>query len=159
MNKINFPITPAIRFLKRHGLEFEQYLYQFTENGGTKQTASALNVDEYSVVKTLVLQGDNQVFIMLMHGNKQVSLKELARTLKFKSVQTCEPQKAFNHTGYIFGGTSPFGTRKALMMCAEKSIFNLDKIYINGGKQGFIVSLNPNLLKSIYKITEVSVAI
>lgn len=159
MSKPNYPVTPAVRFLRSNGIDFEQYLYNYIENGGTKQTAETLQIDEYSVIKTLVLEGDNQLFIMLMHGNKQVSLKELARVLQFKTVQTCESKKAFNHTGYIFGGTSPFGTRKAMMICAEKTIFDLEKIYINGGKQGFIVSLDPNLLKKIYKIAEVSVAV
>ena len=159
MTKNDIPVTPAVRLLRDNGIEFVPYEYHYEEKGGTAQTARELNVDEHLVIKTLVLEADASVFLMLMHGDKEVSLKELARVLGVKAVHPCDSKKAMNATGYMFGGTSPFGTKKNLSLCVEESIFNLDKIFINGGKRGFIVGIKPDVLKKLFKVSLVNVAI
>lgn len=155
---IKIPITTAIRFLNDNKVFFEPYEYDYQEKGGTSQTALELNIDEYSVIKTLIFQADKEIICVLMHGNYEVSTKELSRNLNVKFIEQVDEKTAFNATGYKFGGTSPFGTRKALKIYVEESILNLDKIYINGGKQGFIIAISPESLGLLdYKTVNVAI--
>jgi Cys-tRNA(Pro) deacylase len=159
MSKNKIPATPAIRILKQNKIEFQPYIYEYQEKGGTAQTARELGVNEHNVIKTLVLDADGELLFMLMHGDKEVSMKELARQLQKKTVKPADSKKAMNATGYMFGGTSPFGSKKSLPVYAEKTIFELDEIYINGGKRGFIVKINPNVIENLFDLTKVAVAI
>ena len=160
MSKQEIPVTQAIRVLRANKIEFDCHFYEYEEKGGTHQTAIELNIDEHSVIKTLVLVGDSkEIFIVLQHGDLEVSLKEIARILGFKIVAQCDQKTAMNATGYMFGGTSPFGTKKKLPVYAESSIFDLDKIYINGGKRGFIISIVPDVLSKVLNVKAVSAAI
>ena len=153
-------MTQAVRLLRDKNIAFEPHLYAYEERGGTKRSAEELQVDEHSVIKTLVMETDSRdPLIVLMHGDREVSTKELARVLGVKTVSPCNPTVAQKHTGYMVGGTSPLGTRKALPIYAEKTVFDLPLIYINGGKRGFLVSLDPKDLHRALKITEVTVAI
>jgi len=153
-------MTQAVRLLRAKNIAFEPHLYSYEERGGTKRSAEELRVDEHSVIKTLVMETDSRdPLIVLMHGDREVSTKELARVLGVKTVSPCDPTGAQKHTGYMVGGTSPLGTRKALPIYAEKTVFDLPLIYINGGKRGFLVSLDPKDLHRALKITEVTVAI
>jgi Cys-tRNA(Pro) deacylase len=152
--------TPAIHFLHKHGVAFTEHTYRYEDHGGTRVSARELGVDEHSVIKTLVMQDDKrQPFIVLMHGDREVSTKNLARQIGAKSVSTCEPAVAEKHTGYLVGGTSPFGTRKPLPLYMERSIADLDRIYINGGRRGFLVRLAPADLIRVLVPTLVNVAI
>lgn len=160
MAKENYPITPAIRYLRQKAQSFIPYLFEYEEKGGTGHTATVLNVEEHSVIKTLVMitnQGDG--LIVLMHGDCEVSTKELARAINVKTVEPANERKALNWTGYQFGGTSPFGIKNELPIYAESSIFNESRIYINGGKRGFILELEPSQLKTTLRLTEVNVKI
>ena len=158
--KVDYPITPAVRVLRDKKIAFEPHLYDYKEHGGTAHSASELGADERTVIKTLVMETERrEPLIALMHGDCEVSTKELARTIRAKSVSPCDPQTAQKHTGYMVGGTSPFGTRKAMNVYAEKTIFDLPKIYINGGKRGFLISIDPNDLRIVLPVTEVSVAV
>jgi Cys-tRNA(Pro) deacylase len=155
-----FPITPAIRQLRQEQVDFDNHLYEYEAKGGTKVSARELQVDEYTVIKTLVMEDERkQPLIVLMHGNKQVSTKKLARDLGVKTLAPCLPEIAEKHTGYLVGGTSPLGTRKKLPTYMEKTIIDLPKIYINGGKRGFLVSLAPEAIVRVLKPTLVEVAI
>jgi Cys-tRNA(Pro) deacylase len=160
MAKADYPVTQAMRLLRDKKIDFTPHLYDYEEKGGTRRSAEELGVDEHAVVKTLVMEDDRRrAFIVLMHGDREVSTKQLARTLGVKSVQPCDPNTAQKHTGYLVGGTSPFGTRITLPVYVEKTIFALPKIYINGGKRGFLVSINPSVLRQVLPVTEVEVAI
>jgi len=160
MDKTNYPVTPAVRLLREKAIAFEPHLYSYEERGGTQRSAAELGVDEHAVIKTLVMETDSrEPLIVLMHGDREVSTKELARTLRVKSVSPCEPAVAQRHTGYQVGGTSPFGTRKRLAVYAEKTIFDLPRIYINGGKRGFLVSIGPADLRLALSVSDVAVAI
>ncbi|MBI5325103.1 MAG: aminoacyl-tRNA deacylase [Ignavibacteriae bacterium] len=160
MLKDKYPVTQAIRELKSKNISFIPYLFTYEEKGGTAHTASELNVPEHSVIKTLVMENDSgKGLIVLMHGDMEVSTKELARFLNVKSVATCSAEKAFRLTRYEFGGTSPFGTKEKLPVYVESSIFNLEKIYINGGKRGFIIQITPNDLRIVLNPVEVKVGI
>lgn len=157
---MNYPVTPAVRLLREKKIEFEPHLYSYEERGGTRYSAGALKVDEHAVIKTLVMETDERkAIIVLMHGDREVSTKNLARTLKVKSVQPCDPATANKHTGYMVGGTSPFGTRAQLPVYAERTIFDLPKIYINGGKRGFLVSLDPQKLHELLAVEKIEAAI
>ncbi len=157
---MDYPVTPAVRLLREKNAEFAPHLYDFVEKGGTRHSAEALGVDEHAVVKTLVLETDaRKPLIVLMHGDREVSTKGLARTLNVKSVQPCDPATAQKHTGYLVGGTSPFGTRTQLPVYVERTIFALPKIYINGGKRGFLVEIEPQILQKLLTIQEVEVAL
>ena len=159
MDKASYPVTPAVRLLREKRIAFEPHIYAYQERGGTRRSAEELGVNEHAVIKTLVMETDErQPLIVLMHGDREVSTRELARTLRVKSVSPCDPAIAQKHTGYQVGGTSPFGTRKPLPVYAEKTIFQLPTIYINGGKRGFLVSVDPNELRRVLKVTEVSVS-
>jgi Cys-tRNA(Pro) deacylase len=154
---MNFPVTPAVRLLRAEGVTFGQHLYAYEERGGTAVSARELQVNEHSVIKTLVMEDETKrPLIVLMHGDLQVSTKNLARQLGAKTVTPCVPAVADRHTGYQVGGTSPFGTRKPLPVYAEASIFQLDLVYINGGKRGFLVSLNPGELDRVLRPTRVT---
>ena len=136
--------TPAVHFLRRHGVAFGSHPYRYEDRGGTRVSAQALGVDEHVVVKTLVMQDDEQKpLIVLMHGDREVSTKQLARQIGTISVEPCPPAAAERHTGYMVGGTSPFGTRKPLRVFIERTILELDRVYVNGGRRGFLVSLAP----------------
>jgi Cys-tRNA(Pro) deacylase len=157
---MNYPVTPAVRLLREKHVEFEPHLYDYVEHGGTQHSAEALGVDEHSVVKTLVMETDaKKPMIVLMHGDREVSTKNLARRLGVKSVHPCDFAQVQKHTGYLVGGTSPFGTRAKLHVYAERTIFDLPKIYINGGKRGFLVSIDPKVLREVLHAEEVEVAI
>lgn len=160
MSKENYPITPAIRLLKDKKISFEPFQYEYIEKGGTSHTALELNVPEYSIIKSLVMQDESKnIFIVLMHGDLEVSTKELARQIGVKSIIPCDINTASKATGYQFGGTSPFGTKKQLKVYIEKSLIELNNIYINGGKRGFIIKIKPSDLTSIldYKLVEVGI--
>ena len=157
---MEYPVTPAVRLLREKKVEFEPHLYEYVERGGTSHSAEALGIDEHAVVKTLVMETEaRKALIVLMHGDREVSTKQLARHLGVKSVRPCDPQTAQKHTGYMVGGTSPFGTRGRLHVYAERTIFDLPKIYINGGKRGFLVSIDPQVLREVLHAEEVEVAI
>lgn len=157
---MKYPMTPAIRMLRDAGVEFEPHLYDYVERGGTKHSAAALGVPEHAVVKTLVMETDERrPFVVLMHGDCEVSTKQLARQLGVKSVQPCDPSKAQKQTGYMVGGTSPFGTRSLLPVYVERTIFELSRIYINGGKRGFLVSIDPQALRRLLPFEEVEAAL
>lgn len=149
-----------MRVLREHKIAFTPHLYDYEERGGTRRSAQALGVDEHAVIKTLVMQTDaGKPLLILMHGDREVSTKTLARYLGVKSVQPCDPATAQKHTGYMVGGTSPFGTRAALPVYAERTIFDLPRIYINGGKRGFLVRVEPQVLRDVLNAQEVEVAI
>jgi Cys-tRNA(Pro) deacylase len=153
-------MTPAVRALREKGIAFEPHLYAYEERGGTRHSAESLGVDEHAVVKTLVMETDaKKPLIVLMHGDREVSTKQLAREIGARSVVPCKPETAQKHTGYLVGGTSPFGTRAAMPVYVERTIFELPRIYINGGKRGFLVSIDPKVLRDVLPVKEVSVAI
>jgi Cys-tRNA(Pro) deacylase len=155
----DFPITSAVRFLRENNAEFIPRLYDYVEKGGTSESAKQLGVDEHTVIKTLVLEtNDKKPLIVLMHGDREVSTKNLARSIGAKSVEPVTPEKASKITGYLVGGTSPFGTRSKMPVYAECTIFDLDQIYINGGKRGFLIEISPSVLRTLNPI-EVEVAI
>ncbi len=144
MSKEKTPVTTAVRALRTAGIPFTDHLYAYEEKGGTAVSSRELGVDEHCVVKTLVMEDEGKhPLIVLMHGDRQVSTRELARILGVKSVSPCTPETAFRHTGYLVGGTSPFGTRRPMPVCMEETILSLPKIYINGGKRGYLVGIDP----------------
>ena len=150
MAKSDYPITAAIRFLRNHNIDFQPYLYDYVEHGGTAHSAECLGVDEHSVIKTIVLQNDKkQGLIVLMHGDKHISTRNLARQLNMKHIDPADPNQATRWTGFLVGGTSPFGTKTALPIFVERSVWDLPVIYINGGKRGFLVAVSPNALHSL----------
>jgi Cys-tRNA(Pro) deacylase len=160
MSKPDVPVTPGVRFLRQQAIPFEGHLYPYVEHGGTAHSAACLGVSEHEVVKTLVFETDERKpLLVLQHGDREVSVKTLARLLGVKRVAPCDQAAAQKHTGYLFGGTSPFGTRTPLPVYAEASIFSLERIYINGGKRGFLVQLAPADLKKALRIEEVEVAV
>ncbi|HJW33451.1 MAG TPA: aminoacyl-tRNA deacylase [Holophagaceae bacterium] len=154
------PSTQATRLLKQLGVAYTEHLYRYEEKGGTAVSARELGVPEHAVIKTLIFEDDRkQPFIILMHGDREVSTKELARQIGARSVQPCKPDVADKHSGYQVGGTSPFGTRKALPVYAEATIFDLPNLFINGGSRGFLLGLEPAALERGLTVKRVSVAI
>ncbi len=154
------PETPATRFLRQHKTPFSTHLYTYENHGGTKVSSRELNVAEHAVVKTLVMEDESrQPLIVLMHGDRKVSTKELARQTGHKHIAPCEPAVAQRHTGYLVGGTSPFGTRKSMPVCMERSILDLPLIYINGGKRGFLVGIHPHDILRMLQPVLVEVAL
>jgi Cys-tRNA(Pro) deacylase len=154
------PSTQATRLLKQAGITYSEHLYRYEEHGGTKVSAQELGVDEHAVIKTLVMEDEKAApLIILMHGDREVSTRELARQIGAKSVQPCNPEVAHRHSGYFIGGTSPLGTKKAMPIYAEASLFELPLIFLNGGSRGFLVGLGPNDLERVLKVKRVSVAI
>jgi len=157
---MDYPVTPAVRLLREKRVAFEPHLYTYEERGGTRHSAASLGVDEHAVVKTLVMETEaRKPLIVLMHGDREVSTKNLARAIKVKSVQPCDPATAQKHTGYMTGGTSPFGIRAQLPVYVERTIFELPQIYINGGKRGFLVAVEPKILRELLSAEEVEVAV
>ena len=139
--------TPATQFLRRHKVAFGEHPYEYVEHGGTEESARQLGVDEHCVVKTLVMEDEHaKPLIVLMHGDRTVSTKNLARQTGAKRIEPCKPEVANRHSGYLVGGTSPFGTKKAMPVYVESSILELDAIYLNGGRRGYLVSLDPAVL-------------
>ena len=152
--------TPAIHFLRQHAVPFTEHEYRYEDRGGTAASARALGVDEHHVIKTLVMEDERrQPLIILMHGDREVSTKSLARQIGRKTVAPCAPEVAQKHTGYLVGGTSPFGTRKALPVYAERTIAGLERIYVNGGRRGFLVALAPADLIRILSATLIDAAL
>lgn len=142
--------TPATQWLKAHGVAYTEHPYDYVEHGGTAESSRQLGVDEHAVVKTLVMQDqDARPLIVLMHGDRQVSTKNLARQIGAKKVEPCKPEVAQRHSGYQVGGTSPFGLRKAMPVHVEATILTLDRIWINGGRRGYLVGLAPAVLTAV----------
>jgi len=153
-------VTAAIRMLRAHDVRFTEHPYRYEEHGGTAVSARALGVGEHVVIKTLVMEDEaRHPLIVLMHGDRSVSTKDLARQIGRKAVRACEPAVAQRHTGYLVGGTSPFGTLKRVPIYVERSILALDAIYINGGRRGFLVRLAPGELTRVLGAVPVDVAI
>ena len=143
-------LTPATQVLRAAGVEFSEHVYDYVDHGGTAESARQLGVPEHEVVKTLVMQDEAaQPLIVLMHGDRQVSTKALAREIGVKSVEPCRPEVAQRHSGYLVGGTSPFGTKRAMRVFVEASVLDLPRIFINGGRRGHLVSLAPAVLTGI----------
>jgi len=152
--------TPATEWLRAHGIAFTEHVYDYIEHGGTAESARQLGVDEHAVIKTLVMQDDRaEPLIVLMHGDASVSTKNLARAIGVKSVEPCKPEVAQRHSGYLVGGTSPFGTRKALRVFVEASVLDLPRILINGGRRGYLVGLAPGVLSGLLGARPVRCAI
>lgn len=138
--------TPATALLRAHGVAFTEHPYEYVEHGGAEHSAEVLGFDPFSVVKTLIMQDqDARPLIVLMHGNRKVSTKNLARQIGAKSVEPCKPDVANRHSGYLVGGTSPFGTRKQMPVYIEQSILALPRIAINGGRRGYLVAIEPQV--------------
>jgi len=160
MAKDKTPVTPAVRLLRQEQVSFTAHPYDYEEKGGTAISARELGVDEHAVIKTLIMEDDRKnPLIVLMHGDRQVSTKELARVIGARSVTPCAPAVADKHSGYQVGGTSPFGTRKPMPVYLEETILDLPKIYINGGKRGFLVGLDPQEVVQLLKPMLVRVGI
>lgn len=160
MAKEKAPVTAAVRALRAAGVSFSDHLYAYEEKGGTAVSSRELGVDEHCVIKTLVMEDERkQPLLVLMHGDCQVSTRELARQIGARSVEPCRPEVAQKHTGYLVGGTSPFGTRRQLPVYIEETIMALPVIYINGGKRGYLVGMSPADLERVLKPAPVRVAI
>ena len=152
--------TPATQFLRRQGAAFGEHPYEYVDHGGTGESARQLGVPEHAVVKTLILEDERaQPLVVLMHGDCSVSTKNLARQIGCKSVQPCKPEVAQRHSGFMVGGTSPFGTKKRMPVYVEATVLALDKIYINGGRRGYLVSLDPKLLTTLVDAKPVECAL
>ncbi len=160
MAKDRQPVTAAVRMLRGHGVAFTDHRYDYVERGGTSVSARALGVSEHAVIKTLIMEDDEKrPLVMLMHGDREVSTKNLARFLGVKTVAPCAPAVADRHSGYQVGGTSPFGTRRPMPVYMERSIADLPRIYVNGGRRGYLVSMAPADLIAVLTPVLVDVAI
>ncbi len=152
--------TPATQFLRLHGVAYSEHVYDYVEHGGTAESSRQLGVAEAEVVKTLVMQDDrSQPLIVLMHGDRQVSTKNLARQIGAKSVEPCRPDVAQRHSGYLVGGTSPFATRKPMPVYVQASVLALTRICINGGRRGFLVGIAPSVLTELLQARPVDCAL
>lgn len=150
MSKDKHPVTNAVRVLREHHVEFTHHPYEYEERGGTAVSARELGVDEHAVIKTLVMEDDaKKPLVVLMHGDRKVSTKELARVAGAKRVFPCKPEDATRHSGYLVGGCSPFGTRKAMPVYMERSILALPRLYINGGRRGYLLGMDPALVEKL----------
>lgn len=157
---MDYPVTQAVRFLREKKIEFVPCLYDYVERGGTRESSKQLGVDEHAVVKTLVFEtNEKRPLIVLMHGDREVSAKNLARHLGVRSVEPVTPEKVTKLTGYQVGGTSPFGTKTNIPVYAERTIFDLDRIYINGGKRGFLIEIEPKVLRDVLRAAETEIGI
>jgi Cys-tRNA(Pro) deacylase len=160
MAKDKSPVTPAVRLLRSERVDFGDHPYTYEEKGGTAVSARELGVDEHCVIKTLVMEDERKnPLVVLMHGDMQVSTRELARVLGVKQVSPCSPDTAQRHSGYVVGGTSPFGLRRQMTVYMEEGIAGLERIYINGGKRGYLVSMLPGELIRVLKPVPVVVGI
>ncbi len=158
LSKEKFQVTNAVRFLRDHRAEFVERPYRYEEKGGTEVAAQELGVDEHLTVKTLVMEDEKKIpLIILMHGDREVSTKELARVLGVKSITPCSPEAAWKHTGYTVGGISPFGTKKRLPVYVEETILSLPRIFINAGKRGLLCEMSPRDLVRLLKPVTVHV--
>jgi Cys-tRNA(Pro) deacylase len=160
VTKEKVPATAAVRVLRQEGVQFVPHFYAFVEKGGTSHPAKELHVDEHQVIKTLVFEDETKnPFIVLMHGDMNVSTKALSRILGVRNVTPCTPETATRHSGYLVGGTSPFGTRKKMPVYVEETILGLTAIYINGGKRGFLVEISPEDVRKLLIPVPVKVGI
>ena len=154
------PSTAATRLLREKGVPYTEHLYRYEEKGGTAVSSRELGVEEHAVVKTLVMEDDQgEPVVVLMHGDREVSTRALARQLGRRSVQICKPEAANRHSGYQVGGTSPFGTRRRMTVCVERGVLDLPRIYVNGGSRGFLVGIEPQDLVRLLEPTVVEVGI
>ena len=154
------PSTPATRLLREKGVAYSEHLYRYEEKGGTRASSRELGVEEHAVVKTLVMEDERGApLVVLMHGDREVSTKALARQLGRREIRICKPEVANRHSGYQVGGTSPLGTRKPMPVCVERSILELPRMYVNGGSRGFLVGVVPQELMPLLAPTLVDVAI
>ena len=152
--------TPATALLKVRGIEFTEHPYEYLEHGGAQHSAQVLGLDPFAVVKTLIMQDEKALpLVVLMHGNRTVSTKNLARQIGRKSVEPCKPEEANRHSGYLVGGTSPFGTRKTMPVFVEESILSLPRIWLNGGKRGYLVGIAPSVCVDLLGAQPVSCAL
>ena len=152
--------TPATQMLRDKGVDFTEHVYEYVDHGGTAVSARALGVDEHSVVKTLVMEDERGVpLIVLMHGDRTVSTKNLARQTGRKKVEPCSPDVAQRHSGYLVGGTSPFGTRKRMPVYVERTVLDLPRIYVNGGRRGYLVGISPAVLTTLVQAAPVDCAL
>jgi Cys-tRNA(Pro) deacylase len=152
--------TPATTLLRKAGVVFSEHTFEYVEHGGTGHSASSMGVDEHAVVKTLIMEReDKSPLVVLMHGDRSVSTKALARQIGCKSVVPCKPEVANRHSGYLIGGTSPFATRKAMSVYVEKSVLELTTLYINGGARGYLIGITPQVLIDLLKPVSVEVAL
>lgn len=150
--------TPATKFLKQHKVAYTEHVYEYIDHGGTGETAKQLGLDEHHIVKTLIFEDEhNKPHIVLMHGDCEVSQKNLARQINTKKIQVAAAEMAPKHSGYQIGGTSPFGTRKKMPVWVENTIFELEKIYLNGGRRGYILGINPTVLRDLLNAQPVNV--
>ena len=160
MAKSKFPVTPAIRVLRDAKAVYSEHLYNYEEKGGTEVSSKELGVDEHYMIKTIIMEDENNnPLICLMHGDAEISTKQLARTIGVKSISPCAPETANKHTGFLVGGTSPFGTRKKMPIYMENTIQKLPILYINGGKRGYLLSMDPREVIRILRPTMVNVKI
>jgi Cys-tRNA(Pro) deacylase len=160
MGKDKGPVTAAVRVLRESRVEFTEHIYKYVERGGTAEGARQLGLDEHSLVKTLIMEDElKRPVIVLMHGDLEVSTRELARIMEVKRVGPCTPETAQKHSGYMVGGTSPFGTRKEMPVYVEETILDLPRIYINGGKRGYLLGIDPAELSRVLKPVPVMVGI
>ena len=156
---MGYPVTAAVRFLRNHGIRYSEHMYDYEDRGGTAVSSRELGVSEHAVVKTLIMQAEeSKPLVILMHGDRKVSTKELARIIGVKSVRPCDPNVVTKHSGYVVGGTSPFGTRKEMPVYIERSILDLTKVYINGGARGFLVCVPPSVFVETLNAIPVGVA-
>jgi len=152
--------TPATAWLRRQGVPFTEHVYEYVEHGGARRSAEVLGLDPFAVVKTLVMQDqDARPLIVLMHGNREVSTKQLARAIGAKSIEPCKPEVANRHSGYLVGGTSPFGTRRDMPVYVERSILDLPRVVINGGRRGYLVGIEPTVCTRLLGATPVNCAL
>jgi Cys-tRNA(Pro) deacylase len=157
---MDIPVTTAIRALRAAKADFEPCAYDYVEHGGTGRAARELGVDEHGTVKTIVMETEaRKPFIVLMHGDREISTKQMARVLGVKSVAPCTPDTATRHTGYQVGGTSPFGTRKPLPVYAERTLFDQPHLYINGGRRGLLIKIAPGVIERLLRPVRVDVAV
>jgi Cys-tRNA(Pro) deacylase len=155
---MDYPVTPAVRFLRERKIEFAPHVFDYVERGGTKHSAEVLKAPEHTVIKTLVFEtNERKPLIVLQHGDVQVSTKELARILVVKTITPASPERANKLTGYLIGGTSPFGSKTKMPIYVEATIFDLERIYINGGKRGFLIAIEPRVLEQVLEINKVAV--
>jgi Cys-tRNA(Pro) deacylase len=152
--------TPATAFLKANGVAFTEHPYEYLEHGGAQHSAQVLGFDPFTVVKTLVMEDEKaRPLVVLMHGNRKVSTKNLARQIGAKSVEPCKPEVANRHSGYLVGGTSPFGTRKEMPVYVEESILALPRIVLNGGRRGYLVGITPEVVVKLLGAKAVNCAL
>jgi Cys-tRNA(Pro) deacylase len=160
MAKDKAPVTPAVRVLRTAGIAFTDHLYAYEARGGTEVSARELGVDEHAVIKTLVMEDDRKApLIVLMHGDRKVSTQRLARALGRRSIEPCAPEVADRHSGYLVGGTSPFGTKRPMPVYIERTVLDLPRIWVNGGKRGYLVGLDPRDAARILEAVAVDVAV